>query len=450
MPTARLPIDAAHRAASSDAHAIGAVTGLTSALGDANLRVVAGCRNTESPRPLVTFIDDDGHDAVLSVLKPLFIGKGVPCGLAIPGNAALVTDAAKRAEVKALQDDHGWEVLSHTMAHTNLTTMTDDEIEADCKTFLETFAGYGLHVHSIVYPWGAIQAAQYPIVSKYYVAGFNTGTSSNTADLKDYAIYRRALGTMMEESLNSLSEFQALVDDAYTNGKWVVFMLHCGTDDFDAELVGQVIDYVQSKGIDIVSPFDGLRVFGTVSGSGLGATRYFNIKPNGYVSTNSYALPEVISARLETDAPASLYISQRVFPAIGWTLGSGIVEEWTHANGWQYQLFYKSGSDALVYIRKWDGAAWKPWQRFTTARTDITYTMTARTLTAGSVVDVTVYDTSIIATHAHVAQPTGALEAGVMWTCWSYGNGAVKIRLHNTTGSDVVLAERIWRVKRID
>ena len=32
MPTARLPIDAAHRAASSDAHAIGAVTGLTDAL----------------------------------------------------------------------------------------------------------------------------------------------------------------------------------------------------------------------------------------------------------------------------------------------------------------------------------------------------------------------------------------------------------------------------------
>jgi hypothetical protein len=32
MPTARLPIDAAHRAASSDAHAIGAVTGLTAAL----------------------------------------------------------------------------------------------------------------------------------------------------------------------------------------------------------------------------------------------------------------------------------------------------------------------------------------------------------------------------------------------------------------------------------
>lgn len=32
MPTARLPIDAAHRAATADAHAIGAVTGLQAAL----------------------------------------------------------------------------------------------------------------------------------------------------------------------------------------------------------------------------------------------------------------------------------------------------------------------------------------------------------------------------------------------------------------------------------
>ena len=434
--------DVARRPISS----IAQVTGLQTALVDADRRAVVGSRNTEASRALVSFIDDDGADAVLSVLKPLFVAKGVPCALSIPGNSSLVTDPAKRAEVKALQDDNGWEVLSHTMAHTNLTTMTDAEIEADCQTFLETFTGYGLHVNSISYPWGAINAAQYPIISKYFVAGFDTGTLDNTATAtKDYAIHRRALGTSMTAGLDTLAEFQALIDAAVVGDYWLVFMMHSGVEGFDSTLVGQVIDYVLASEVEIVGPSDALRVFGSVVQSGAHTASYFDIKPGGHISTNRYSMTSIVT-RAEADAPlATSQPEQNIAVAASWTLGGGVVVEGTYANGYQYQIF--NCTDGIAHRRRWNGTAWGAWRRYLVARADVSYTNAARTLAAGATLDVVVYNAALISTDAHVAHPTGTLEAGIMWTCWSHGNGAAIIRMYNSTAAEVTTAQRVWTIQ---
>ena len=102
---------------------------------DAMLRV---SRNgTVGLRPLFTIIDDDGHTDVIDVLAPILQARSIPAGVAVIGGASpLFTDTTRRAELKVLQDDHGWEVLSHTMSHLRLTEVDADTYAADCEEFL--------------------------------------------------------------------------------------------------------------------------------------------------------------------------------------------------------------------------------------------------------------------------------------------------------------------------
>lgn len=91
MPTARLPIDAAHRAASSDAHAIGAVTGLTDALADGRSEVLSSVTLLSTDHP-ATWTADAATDVLTSsvahgfiVNTPIAFGAGtgaLPAGLA--------------------------------------------------------------------------------------------------------------------------------------------------------------------------------------------------------------------------------------------------------------------------------------------------------------------------------------------------------------------------------
>ena len=90
MPTARLPIDAAHRAATSDAHAIGAVTGLTDALAAGRSEVLSSVTVLSTDHP-ATWTADAATDVLtssdahgLTVNTPIAFGAGtgaLPAGL---------------------------------------------------------------------------------------------------------------------------------------------------------------------------------------------------------------------------------------------------------------------------------------------------------------------------------------------------------------------------------
>lgn len=90
MPTARIPIDAAHRAAASDAHPIGAVTGLTDALSDGRSEILSSV-TVLSTDHAATWSADPAADTLiasashgLTVNTPIAFGAGtgaLPAGL---------------------------------------------------------------------------------------------------------------------------------------------------------------------------------------------------------------------------------------------------------------------------------------------------------------------------------------------------------------------------------
>jgi peptidoglycan/xylan/chitin deacetylase (PgdA/CDA1 family) len=58
-------------------------------------------------------------------------------------------------ELKALADDHGWEIGSHTRSHPMLTRLTDDELAAELRESRAACeAGTGRACRSLAYPFG--------------------------------------------------------------------------------------------------------------------------------------------------------------------------------------------------------------------------------------------------------------------------------------------------------
>lgn len=414
-------------------------------------------RNVEILRPLVTFIDDDGSNGVLTKVKPLFTSRNVPIGIAVKGDSPIIIDENKRAEIVELQNDYGWEILSHTMNHMDMAESSREDVENDFKTFITKFSEYGLNVKSIAYPWGRV-GDKVDIVSKYFRAGFGTGANTNKREsLRDYNINRYGLGSNMSSGMTTFEQFKTLIDSVKSNNEWLVFMTHADYTDNDMQLIEDVLDYVISQGIEIVTPNEGLRVFGSVvaSGNRTVETKYFNIKSEGVIDTNAYILTKTVPTKIE-DAPPEInedlskdIASINSFKAMNWSVGNGIVVEHLYADGWEYQTFYKSGGRIRMYLRKWDGAKWGAWEKVTTSPNNINYTITARTIPAFSSVDVTVYDNTIRASHHHIAQPVGVLEQGITWQCWAHGNQALKIRLTNVTDASIDIAERVWNIARL-
>src|SRR5699024_9780237 len=79
-------------------------------------------------RPLVFFIDDDGHDLSFTKLKPILEPLDVPVGMALVPNGADIGYPQITDEHIQEALDLGWEFGSHTVNHLNLTTLNEEEL----------------------------------------------------------------------------------------------------------------------------------------------------------------------------------------------------------------------------------------------------------------------------------------------------------------------------------
>lgn len=251
-----------------------------------NERVSNATRKISELQSIVTFIDDDGYNGVLTKLKPMFTAKGVPCCVALTGYANVLETEQKRQEMKELQDVYGWEMMSHTNNHIHLNSSTDEEVETDTIKFLKLMNQYGLDVQSIVYPWG--ERGNTTLLSKYYVAGFTTTPGKNDITLDDYGIRRETLGNAPHD----LQYYKDLIDSAVGKNEWIVFMTHVDDPNTNVQMIQDVLDYAVTK-LPVMTAKEGLKLYGSLLLSRENSTideRYIRIKANGVLQANRYFL----------------------------------------------------------------------------------------------------------------------------------------------------------------
>lgn len=125
----------------------------------------------------VVVIFDDGYQSILPAAKYLH-SKGLPADIAVIGKYVddPTPDFLNVFQLKALQNNWGWDMVNHTQDHVDAVTQYYDNHEmysyaADILQQAQWLEAHGLNSapNWLIYPHGAVNEAVEKVVSKYYM-----------------------------------------------------------------------------------------------------------------------------------------------------------------------------------------------------------------------------------------------------------------------------------------
>lgn len=198
------------------------------------------------PTPTLTFIDDDGSKNALDNWESITDEIGIKI------TAALVTGVMGEGETnpqKASWDDvarlqnKGYEFVSHTHHHINLTEKTEETIVSELEASVSALREHGCESRYLVYPYNAIDTDKMPIVKRYFAACVGLGAETdNTLPIYTHHIRRYSINsdeylekeyegeTVSVHGFRTLDELKGYIDTALVNGSWVIIMTHLRND----------------------------------------------------------------------------------------------------------------------------------------------------------------------------------------------------------------------------
>ncbi len=337
-------------------------------------------------KPLISFSSDDIDVADWNILKPIFEAENIPITIASPSNFIDATGRLSLAQLKYLQDNLGWEVASHSVTHTDLTTIADErEIEYELKESKRILESKGFKVNSFVYPVGNNNETVRRIAKKYYRNGVAIGRKTNRGVIGSFTIHRFAMGSYFDlpadGSTSTLDYYKSAVDKAVSSNGWTIFMLHPGSSDFNTtqqDYLKQTIQYIKSLNIDIVTINEGYNIFGNA----LEVGDYLNeddiVTTNGMaISFNgeyaNFATKLISKVGLNSNSPITAFPSRCVsitsfasydngtFPTSAGTLHTSRINT---DDAFSYQLWYPHNSNK-IYKRMWSDSVWQSWEVIT-------------------------------------------------------------------------------------
>lgn len=209
----------------------------------------------ESHSGMVTFYFDDGASDDYDDIYPLFSAQGEV------GAICLVTDITDGGanltwtEARTMVAN-GWEVVNHSVDHTNHTTYTEAQLEADIAESMGVFASEGLYPTNYAYPHNASNEMVRRVMRKYFRSARGGGALPyvNEKGLDTYNIY-----SVEMDDWTKLATYKALAEEAFREGKWLCFYGHpSGYDAGELEDLDELIDYIQALTLPIVTPSQAL------------------------------------------------------------------------------------------------------------------------------------------------------------------------------------------------
>lgn len=239
-------------------------------------------QNNAHPATL-TFIDDDGYSEALKFWESIYNESGKFCTFALITNSIGNGKKVSWNDVDRL-NKIGFECVSHTNGHINLTQKTEEEIRSDFSKSIELLKKHGCNSELVVYPGNKHNAFSDTLVNEYFKGGFWLGEISNNRPTKKTAINRYSiLNTSLKINivgndgvehsvypLKSKEELYRIIDNAVLTGSWVVFMSHFRNeynagfyiDDDVKHRIIDLINYAQSKGVQIKTAGEAFKIFG--------------------------------------------------------------------------------------------------------------------------------------------------------------------------------------------
>ncbi|CCQ45412.1 polysaccharide deacetylase family protein [Pseudarthrobacter siccitolerans] len=190
-------------------------------LGGASLAAVPAAHAADGAMISVTL--DDGWRSQHTNALPILNKYGVPTTMYIHADAVDVTPTyMSQAEIRAFAD-RGDQIASHTVTHTDLTTLTPAQLDTELaqsqirlrqmfgQTAAEDFAS----------PFGAYNDTTTAAVKKYYSSQRNTDEGTNSPGADPYNILvRNVVDTTTADTV------QGWITEAKTTDTWLVLVYH--------------------------------------------------------------------------------------------------------------------------------------------------------------------------------------------------------------------------------
>lgn len=209
--------------------------------------------------PMITIIDDDGHQRFYTDVLPIIRNKNVPISSAVIGKNIGVSNVYMTWEQVAEAYSYGAEILNHTYEHLgqNEDNRTADEIYMDYTKNARLMNSNGITTGNdiIVYPGGSAYLDTVQNASHRFSFGAfrATGNKINRVGETDlYAIDRYRIDSDYQYNIDRL---EGLIDQL--TGGWMVWMIHTSGEEWTTyngpSVISSIIDYIKSKDISIVT-----------------------------------------------------------------------------------------------------------------------------------------------------------------------------------------------------
>lgn len=332
--------------------------------------------NIKVRRPLFTFTSDDGYEGDYTVLKPICETYNIPMTFFV---ASRIGSRISTAHLLELQNTYGCEIATHSRDHVDLTTLTESQIEEQLTDAYNDLTALGLTIKNMAYPNGTHNALVRRLVKKYYRCSCSGSVGNQkvlTGTVSRMDIPRVFLGTLSDGGFtgyptrDTLNYYKALVDDAVTYNGWIVFVMHGGNASYtetQQQITKDLIVYIQSLNVDIVTLDEGFDIFGSANEIGDCTQAEKNkgliVTPDGKLNTTSQVF--VLSDTVGNSGVTS-YTSILVFPNNvvsytpiysdvnnGFPVNAGMLvtnKIFIDSSGW-FQEFYPNAGDKQAYRR---------------------------------------------------------------------------------------------------
>lgn len=257
--------------------------------------VTTGGRRT---RPIVSFIDDDCRDVVYTTLYPIIKELNIPYTLACPAQQLDTTGYLTTSQLKEMIND-GVEISCHFAKQESMGSFTTvDDLIKNLDACTEVYHSLGVQVNSIAYPNGIYVVDYLNTIRKYFKLGMTVTRGINKLPYASSAMLRVEVFPAQNKDGTwpySFDDVKKYVDTVADNGGWLILMTHCWYASFDTSNLKELIQYVQSKGVDIVGINEGMELTGNpidcgspVESSKYNSDAYTIVDANGELWTNAF------------------------------------------------------------------------------------------------------------------------------------------------------------------
>jgi peptidoglycan/xylan/chitin deacetylase (PgdA/CDA1 family) len=219
--------------------------------------------------PLITVTFDDGFESIYKTALPLLQKYGIHTTQYIIAGRDADPFYVSWAQVARMQDA-GHEIGCHTMTHTDLTTLSDANLDTElsqCKSVLSSHFG---PITDFASPYGAADARTTGAVTKYFDSQRNTnGDPTNGVTAEDINLASNfdrynIIGVTVKHN-TTVEELDSLVDFARKNNGWLVLTYHQADDDtgshfaVNSSSMDKQFSYLSKTNVRIVTMHDALQ-----------------------------------------------------------------------------------------------------------------------------------------------------------------------------------------------